>query len=62
MSHVTPTFSMSNYDKSNDAVDNGVYLHFEGGAFRIRVADDKEGFSEFIKHLQKVEKEIYEYY
>ena len=60
MAYEEPTFSLSDYDQDGDVVENGVFLNFDNT--RIRVADDKEEFTRFIKHLQKIEKEIYDNY
>jgi hypothetical protein len=60
MAYEKPNFSINDFDSDGDMSEAGVYLHF--GNARIRVADTKEEFTDFIKRLQSMEKEIYENY
>ena len=55
-----PSFMVNEYDSDGDVVTEGISLCF--GINTVHVADSKEGFADFIKHLQTIEKELLDNY
>ena len=53
-------FSVNDYDSDGDVSERGIYLHF--GDTRVRVADDKNDFRDFMKTMEGIFKEIDENY
>ena len=53
-------FTVGDFDSDGDVTSEGVFLHF--GDVRVKVADNKENFGNFIEHLQRIDKEIKENY
>lgn len=53
-------FSVNDFDKDGDLNENGVYLHFN--STRVKVAQDLQGYKDFVSELQRMEKEIAEIY
>jgi hypothetical protein len=51
-------FNVGEFDQDGDLITDGIYLHF--GETRIRVAEDIEGYRDFVSELQRMEKEIEE--
>lgn len=53
-------FSVNEFDIDGDLSEEGVYLHF--GEAKVRVAKDLQDYKDFIAELQRMEKEVAEYY
>lgn len=51
-------FSVNDYDWEGDVLKKGIFLHF--GETRIFIAEDLDGFRNFIKHLDDMCKELRE--
>jgi hypothetical protein len=51
-------FSVNEFDRDGDLVEEGVYLHF--GDTKVKVAEDLKGYKDFVTELQRMDKEISE--
>ena len=57
---MTVFFSVNEFDKDGDLIDEGIFLHF--GDSRVKVAKDLQEYREFISELKNMEQEISEGY